>query len=75
MLMIWTTDLTAKYAPLKLRKYVLSMVLPIYVVINLQTKKFCIHCLFYILFFIAICKVERDVFFVTNFIVYVLSNL
>jgi len=75
MLMIWTSDLTAKHAPLKLRKHFLSMFLPIYVIINLHTKKFCIHCLFCILFFTAIREVECDAFFVTNFIIYVLSNL
>jgi len=43
MLLTWTVDLTALT--------LFDMVLPLYVVINLSTKKICIHHLFYAIFF------------------------
>jgi len=43
MLLTWTVDLTTLT--------LFNMVLTLYVVINLSTKKICIHHLFYVIFF------------------------
>ena len=58
-----------------LRNHLFSMVLPIYVIISLHTKKFCVFCLFYILFLWPICNVDcDDLLFFMNFVIFVLSR-